>query len=91
MSRGECHLHPPVPADGCPGKHESHFPRIAAENFCGDWKPARRQVAWSESSWGVGRLLDGDRGTEEKHNACTEPCDNPNGPCACGAWHKDGV
>ena len=17
-------------------------------------------------------------------------CDNPNGPCACGAWHKDG-
>ena len=21
-------------------------------------------------------------------NACTEPCDFIEGPCACGAWHK---
>lgn len=21
-------------------------------------------------------------------NACHEPCDNENGPCVCGAWHK---
>lgn len=25
-----------------------------------------------------------------RRNACTEPCDNWNGPCVCGAWHKDG-
>ena len=22
------------------------------------------------------------------HNACTEPCDMIDGPCACGAWHS---
>ena len=32
----------------------------------------------------------GDPCPPERHNACTDPCDNPNGPCACGAWHKDG-
>lgn len=21
------------------------------------------------------------------HNACTDPCDMLQGPCACGAWH----
>lgn len=25
-----------------------------------------------------------------RYNACLEPCDNWNGPCVCGAWHKDG-
>lgn len=25
-----------------------------------------------------------------RFNACLEPCDNWNGPCVCGAWHKDG-
>lgn len=25
-----------------------------------------------------------------KHNACTDPCDTEEGPCACGAWHKLG-
>lgn len=25
-----------------------------------------------------------------RYNACIEPCDNWNGPCVCGAWHKDG-
>ncbi len=22
------------------------------------------------------------------HNACTDPCDMIDGPCACGAWHS---
>ncbi len=22
-----------------------------------------------------------------RYNACTDPCDMINGPCACGAWH----
>jgi hypothetical protein len=22
------------------------------------------------------------------HNACNEPCDVVDGPCACGAWHN---
>ena len=22
------------------------------------------------------------------HNACTDPCDMLQGPCACGAWHS---
>ena len=22
------------------------------------------------------------------YNACTEPCDMLEGPCACGAWHQ---
>jgi hypothetical protein len=26
----------------------------------------------------------------ERYNACTDPCDMWTGPCACGAWHKDG-
>lgn len=25
-----------------------------------------------------------------RFNACTDPCDMWTGPCACGAWHKDG-
>ena len=25
---------------------------------------------------------------EHYFNACTDPCDNADGPCACGAWHK---
>lgn len=25
-----------------------------------------------------------------RYNACTDPCDMWDGPCACGAWHKDG-
>ena len=25
-----------------------------------------------------------------RRNGCHEPCDNWNGPCVCGAWHKDG-
>ena len=25
-----------------------------------------------------------------RHNACTDPCDMWTGPCACGAWHKEG-
>ena len=28
-------------------------------------------------------------GTSYGRNACTDPCDNPNGPCACGAWHSE--
>jgi len=24
----------------------------------------------------------------KRHNACTEPCDMLEGPCACGAWHN---
>jgi hypothetical protein len=24
------------------------------------------------------------------YNACTEPCDMLQGPCACGAWHRQG-
>lgn len=24
----------------------------------------------------------------EYHNACSDPCDVLQGPCACGAWHK---
>lgn len=26
----------------------------------------------------------------EQHffNACSDPCDNDKGPCACGAWHQ---
>ena len=27
----------------------------------------------------------------EQFNACTDPCDMWDGPCACGAWHKDGL
>jgi len=27
----------------------------------------------------------------KRYNACTDPCDMWTGPCACGAWHKDGV
>lgn len=26
----------------------------------------------------------------KQYNACTDPCDMWNGPCACGAWHKNG-
>lgn len=26
----------------------------------------------------------------KQHNACTDPCDMWTGPCACGAWHRDG-
>lgn len=26
----------------------------------------------------------------ERFNACTDPCDMWTGPCACGAWHKEG-
>lgn len=25
-----------------------------------------------------------------RYNACTDRCDMRDGPCACGAWHKDG-
>lgn len=25
-----------------------------------------------------------------RYNACTEPCDMWTGPCACGAFHRDG-
>lgn len=25
-----------------------------------------------------------------RYNACTDACDMWTGPCACGAWHKDG-
>lgn len=25
-----------------------------------------------------------------RYNACTDPCDMWTGPCACGAFHKDG-
>lgn len=27
----------------------------------------------------------------KRYNACTDPCDMWEGPCCCGAWHKDGV
>jgi len=26
--------------------------------------------------------------SEHFFNGSTDPCDNPTGPCACGAWHK---
>jgi hypothetical protein len=26
-----------------------------------------------------------------RYNACTDPCDMFTGPCACGAWHHNGV
>lgn len=26
----------------------------------------------------------------KRFNACTDPCDMFDGPCACGAWHKRG-
>lgn len=24
----------------------------------------------------------------KRYNACTDPCDMLEGPCACGAWHR---
>lgn len=26
----------------------------------------------------------------KQYNACTDPCDMWSGPCACGAWHREG-
>lgn len=26
----------------------------------------------------------------KRYNACTDPCDMWTGPCACGAWHREG-
>lgn len=26
----------------------------------------------------------------KQYNACTDPCDMFDGPCACGAWHHEG-
>lgn len=26
----------------------------------------------------------------QQYNACTDACDMWDGPCACGAWHKEG-
>ena len=49
----------------------------------------RAEAALHVESKKEGKLTGWPEGFEQS-NACNDPCDMWDGPCACGAWHKDG-